>query len=76
MFSGPRAFQLDMSLKKRINITERHSLEFGADAFNILNHPIFSIGIEQDINSVNFNRITGVEGKGARYLQFSLYYRF
>ncbi len=76
MFSGPTSFFLDMSLKKKIAIGERHSLEFGADAFNLPNHPSFTIGVEQDINSVNFNRITGVNGSGARFLQFSLYYRF
>lgn len=76
MFSGPTSFFLDMSVKKKISIGERHSLEFGADAFNLPNHPSFTIGIEQDINSVNFNRITGVNGNGARFLQFSLYYRF
>jgi len=76
MFSGPTSFFLDMSLKKKILIGERHSLEFGADAFNLPNHPSFAIGVEQDINSVNFNRITGVNGSGARFLQFSLYYRF
>ena len=76
MFSGPTAFLLDMSLKKRIKFGERHSIELGADAFNIANHPAFAIGGEQDINSVNFNRIAGVEGNGARFLQFSVYYRF
>ncbi len=76
MFSGPTSFFLDLSLKKRIAFNERHSLEFGADAFNLPNHPSFTIGVEQDINSVNFNRITGVNGNGARFLQFSVYYRF
>ena len=75
MFSGPTSFFLDMSLKKKIAISERHSLELGADAFNLPNHPSFVLG-DQDINSVNFGRITGVNGNGARYLQFSLYYRF
>lgn len=76
MFSGPRSFFLDVSLRKKVALTERHSLEFGADAFNLPNHPSFTIGVEQDINSVNFNRITGVNGTGARFLQFSVYYRF
>lgn len=76
MFSGPTSFFLDMSLKKQIAITERHSLQFGVDAFNLPNHPSFFVGVDQDINSVNFNRITGVNGNGARFLQFSLYYRF
>ena len=75
MFSGPTNFFLDASLKKRFVFKERHSIEVGADAFNLANHPAFTIG-DQDINSVNFNRITGVTGNGARFLQFSLYYRF
>lgn len=34
--------QIDVSLRRRIPITERLHLEFAADAFNLLNHPNFT----------------------------------
>ena len=40
---GPSAFGLDLSIFKNIPIRERLHLEFRAEAFNILNHPIFDI---------------------------------
>ena len=74
MFSGPWSFSLDMGLVKRFAITERQTLEFRGEAFNIPNTPSFNFG-DQDINSTNFGRITGVN-VGSRYMQFGLYYRF
>ena len=52
-------FNLDMGLVKRFSITERQTLEFRGEAFNIPNKAGFVIG-DQDINSTNFGRITGV----------------
>jgi hypothetical protein len=82
MFSGPWSFSLDMGLVKRFAITERQTLEFRAEAFNITNTPSFNVAsaadansLNQDINNVNFGRITGVS-VGSRYMQFGLYYRF
>ncbi len=40
---GPSAFGLDLSVFKNIPIRERLHMEFRAEAFNILNHPIFDI---------------------------------
>jgi hypothetical protein len=74
MFSGPWNFNLDMGLVKRFSIWREHTLEVRGEAFNITNTPGFVIG-DQDINSVNFGRITGVN-VGARTMQFALYYRF
>ena len=74
MFSGPWNFNLDMGLVKRFSITERQTLEFRGEAFNIPNKAGFVIG-DQDINSTNFGRITGVN-IGSRFMQFGLYYRF
>jgi hypothetical protein len=41
-FTGPRFFNLDMSLFKRIPLNERLNLQFRAEAFNILNHANFN----------------------------------
>ena len=40
---GPSAFGLDMSIFKNIPVRERLHLEFRAEAFNLLNHPVFDI---------------------------------
>ena len=74
MFSGPWSFSLDMGLVKRFKITERQTLEFRGEAFNISNTPAFNVA-DQDVNSTSFGRITGVN-VGSRYMQFGLYYRF
>lgn len=76
MFSGPGSFFLDSAIAKRFNIREGHSLEVRAETFNLPNHTSFTIGVDQDISSVNFARITGVNGNGARFWQFGMYYRF
>ncbi len=40
---GPRYFNVDLSLRKRIALTERMNLEFRAEFFNVLNHPNFGL---------------------------------
>jgi hypothetical protein len=40
-FSGPGLADLDLSLMKNTPVTERASLQFRAEFFNILNHPNF-----------------------------------
>ena len=40
--SGPNLAQLDMTLGKAFHATERFSLDFKAEVFNILNHPNFA----------------------------------
>lgn len=74
MFSGPWNFNMNAGLVKRFSITERQTLEVRGEAFNLTNTPGFVFG-DQDINNVNFGRITGVN-IFARTMQFGLYYRF
>jgi hypothetical protein len=40
---GPRLFTFDISLVKSIKIGERASIQFRAEAFNILNHVNFAL---------------------------------
>ena len=58
-FSGPWTFNIDMSLKKMIKITEHQNLEIRMEAFNALNHATFYVG-DQNINNVSpaFGAIT------------------
>jgi hypothetical protein len=59
--SGPSYFQLDMSLIKRIRITERVRFELKATAINILNHPTFVFPVNSTgggTNALNFDSTT------------------
>jgi len=39
--SGPSYFNSDLTIYKTFHITEKHSVEFRAAAFNFLNHPLW-----------------------------------
>lgn len=56
-FTGPSFFGMDLAVIKRIPIHEAMKLELRGEAFNVLNHPVFSIG-DQNINSNSFGQIT------------------
>lgn len=49
---------IDASLTKRINITERVKLQFGAQAFNLFNHAQFVGGYLSDVSSFGTNAIS------------------
>lgn len=78
---GPGYVQVDVSLSRRFTTFEKQSLEFRADAFNLLNHPNFSIPVTT-LNSANFGQITsditaaGNASGDPRILQLSLKYLF
>jgi hypothetical protein len=74
MFSGPWTFGMDMSLLKKIPITEAHNLEFRMDAFNAFNHATFWAG-DQNINFNTFGLMSSMFFN-PRVLQFGLHYRF
>ncbi len=74
MFSGPWTFGMDARLKKQIQITERHSLEFQMDAYNVLNHSTFWVG-DQNINNNTFGEVSSMFFN-PRVLQFGLTYAF
>ena len=58
-FNGPTQFFWDFGLLKRTAITETANVEFRAEFFNVLNHPVFFVG-NQNINSANFGKIVSV----------------
>src|SRR5678815_3027247 len=53
---GPGAWQLDVGLHRRFNLTERMNLEFRYEVFNVLNHPNFYI---PTFRSFSLNATTG-----------------
>ncbi len=79
ILSGPGFWNYDMAVLKNTKITERQSLEFRADFYNMFNHPNFFVG-DQNVNTSNFGKITGLlstgDGVTTRVIQFGLFYRF
>jgi hypothetical protein len=65
-----------MSLSKRFAMpwSEKHALEFRAEAYNVFNHTNFS-DPNADINSPNFGQITS-QANTNRVMQFALRYDF
>lgn len=66
---GPALANIDLSLLKSFRLTERHSIQFRAEAFNVANHPNFLVPVS-DLNSPNFGRV--LESGSARLVQFGL----
>jgi hypothetical protein len=89
MFNGPWDFNWDFALLKTTRVTERQSIEFRADFFDLTNHPAFTAGDESgnftpvnvvnsfNVNQPNFGKIsTYAFNNSSRVIQFGLYYRF
>jgi hypothetical protein len=79
ILDGPGFWDYDFSVSKDTKITERQSLEFRADMFNVFNHPNFFTA-DQLVNSSTFGKITSLIASGNRVtnrvFQFGLFYRF
>jgi TonB dependent receptor-like, beta-barrel len=78
---GPGYYEIDTALEKKTPITERLALNFRAEAFNLLNHPIYG-DPGGNVSSGSFGVITGQLNDGAtgigssRRLQFMLRLEF
>jgi hypothetical protein len=79
-YRGPGQQNWDFSLIKNLKITERPSLRFTTDFFNIWNHANFGNPAVTDVESIGatnspFGKITSTVGT-PRLIQFSLRYAF
>jgi Carboxypeptidase regulatory-like domain/TonB dependent receptor len=80
IFRGPFQQDVDFSISKSFHITEKHHFQFRADAFNLFNHPVFSIPtcgscLDLNLSRANFGKITTTVIP-ARLLQLGLKYNF
>ncbi|MBL8291776.1 MAG: hypothetical protein JNN08_08065, partial [Bryobacterales bacterium] len=76
MFSGPWWFNMDFGAIKSTKFAERYDVELRMESTNFFNNAAFYLG-DQDINSVNFGRVTSASAITApRRIQFGLYVRF
>jgi hypothetical protein len=76
IYRGPFQQNWDFSAIKMLRVTERQSLRFTADFFNLFNHPNFASPAFTDVESpANFGQITNTTGT-PRLIQFSLRYAF
>ena len=76
IYRGPHQQNWDFSLIKNFRLTERQSLRFTSDFFNIWNHPNFGNPVSTDVESPsNFGHIVSAKGV-PRLIQFSLRYAF
>ena len=66
---GPRTTNLDMSFSKSFAIHEGTSIQFRADLFDSLNHPLPGIPVAS-VTSPSYGEITNIPGE--RIVQFSL----
>lgn len=60
IYSGiriPRSHQFDTSLAKNFGLVERLQLQIRIDAFNVLNHPLWSINPDNNLNDSTFGTI-------------------
>src|SRR5262249_50614717 len=67
-FAGPKLFNLDASLSKRLRVTERVGMEVRAEAFSLTNTPQFDLPSANASDAVNFGHITNTVG-GNRTMQ-------
>ena len=76
IYRGPFQQNWDFSLIKNFNLTERQTLRFTTDFFNIWNHANFANPAQTDVeNPSTFGKITQTVGT-PRLIQFSLRYAF
>lgn len=73
IMSAPGTFNIDTGLMKHFRLLERHVVEFRAEAFSVLNHPVFGTP-SNTITSRTFGQITSASNE--RIVQLALKYSF
>ncbi|MDQ6708259.1 MAG: hypothetical protein M3Z85_20060, partial [Acidobacteriota bacterium] len=73
---GPIFINQDLSLAKRIRVTERVRTQIRAEAYNVFNHANLG-SVNNNVNGNNAGNITSIaSGSQMRRLQFALRFEF
>lgn len=77
-FTGPKLFQFDVTLGKRIRFTENTNLELRLEAQNATNTPSFAVPSDANlvISSANFGLVAGNTVSGSRKVQIAAKFNF
>ncbi|MGH9942539.1 MAG: carboxypeptidase regulatory-like domain-containing protein [Pyrinomonadaceae bacterium] len=77
-FIGPKFFQLDLTLAKRIRFTESTNLELRLEAQNATNTPSFAVPSDANlvISNTNFGFVGGNVNSGSRKVQLAAKFNF
>jgi len=62
---GPGYWEVDAALEKKTPLSDKVSVKFRAEAFNLLNHPIFNDPASNISSAASFGQITSVLNTGA-----------
>jgi hypothetical protein len=62
---GPGYWEVDAALEKKTALSDRVNVKFRAEAFNLLNHPIFGDPASNISSAASFGQITSVLNTGA-----------
>ncbi len=76
VFSGPGLNNVDLSLLRRIRLSERHRIEIRADVANLFNHAQFAIPGSQALFTSNFQFGRTFSTTGPRRIQWVVRYQF
>jgi hypothetical protein len=63
-FYGPWTQQIDLALARRFNLTERHSITFEVQAFNLLNHPNYYVQNGTGVSQIQYEPFGSTCGDG------------
>jgi hypothetical protein len=72
---GPSTLNLDFSIAKNFQITERWKVQFRGESFNLANTPQFGLP-NQNRQDANFGRVTSTQAGSERHIQFALRLEF
>jgi hypothetical protein len=77
-FIGPKLFQLDLTLGKRIRFDESRNLELRVEAQNATNTPSFAVPSDANlvISSTSFGLVGGNTVSGSRKVQLAAKFNF
>jgi hypothetical protein len=86
---GPAFFNSDLAVYKNFDMTESRKLQFRVQAYNFLNHPLYSFPsgsnltlqfvqdpVTQQITQANSNFGTTTQKQGARIVEFAMKFYF